>query len=124
MQFTQTIADIDRELTPQRIVELYKAARARGFEPGAERCVALIFPSSAAMLRTVRGGEADPVVAEAWTLDQMQQAFPRNIQTLAAFETRPSALLIATAVHLPLDAFGLGSDKLFTVSITCANPRD
>lgn len=124
MQFQQTIAQIDAELTPQRVVELWRSALSAGFEPKDARCFLLIFPSSAAMLRTVRGSSADPVVAESCTFEQMEQAFPSNARTLQHFKERPRALLIGTAVHLPMRSLGVASDdKLFTVSVSCLDPK-
>jgi hypothetical protein len=122
MNFEETIAAIDAELTPQRVIAFWTAALEQGFQP-TSRCAALIFPSAAAMLETVCAANAanenhidDHMVVQAWPENRMRAAFAKNVRTLQAYDQRPNALLIATAVRLE-------SGQLYTMSITCVNPR-
>lgn len=117
MNFEETISEINKQLSPQLVVDLYKLACDHGFRPDTERCVNLIFPSPSAMLKFVRGdGAEEPVAADNWTFEDMNTAFSINTETLNAFQSRTNSLLITTAIQLD-------NDQLYIVSVTCIHPK-
>ncbi len=121
------LAQIDAINSPEKIAEIFvldilPQIQATG-KTDLPRAILLIWLSSAAFLRRLKGDKCDKVIFKEITIVEMRKLYPSS-QSLSQAEQDPTSIAISCSTYAPLSLIipGPDRDKLINMSLTILQP--